>query len=379
VIYLDHNATTALDPDVLEHMLPYLRDAYGNASSIHRAGQRTRQAVDDAREQLARALGCSAKALVLTSGGTEADNLALRGVFAARKATHRRIVTTSVEHPAVLDTARALAAEGAEVTELTVDADGQLNWDDVEQAIQPDTALVSVMWANNETGVLFPVEQIGALCRERGVPFHVDAVQSLGKLAIDLAALPIDLLTISAHKICGPKGIGALFVRKGTPLWTVQTGGHQERGRRGGTENVAAIVGFGQAMKLASDRLERDRAHLELLRDDLAAALMACVPNVRVTGERSPRLANTLNVCFRDVEGEALLMALDLAGICASSGSACTAGSLEPSHVVKAMGLPPEWARGAVRFSLGRCNTREELDEVVRVVTHSVQKLRSMS
>jgi cysteine desulfurase len=377
VIYLDHNATTALDPAVLERMLPFLTQHYGNPSSIHAAGQRTRQAIDDAREQVAAALACAPKELVFTSGGTEANNLALRGAWAARKAKHRRIITSAVEHPSVLDTVRALAAEGADVVELPVDSSGQLRLSDLESALTDETALVSLMWANNETGVRFPIEQVGELCRARGVSFHVDAVQVAGKLGINAKNLPADLLTLSGHKVYGPKGVGALWIRKGVQCWTVQTGGHQERGRRAGTENVAAIVGFGEALTRAVAAMTTDTPRIEALRDRFESEVLRHIADVQMVGSGAPRLPNTSNICFRNLEGEGLLMGLDLAGICASAGSACTAGSLEPSHVIRAMGFGPEWVRGAVRFSFGRANTDEEVDRALSVLRDLVPSLRA--
>jgi cysteine desulfurase len=370
VIYLDHNATTPLDPDALDAMLPFLRGQHGNASSVHSAGQAARHAVDEARESVAAALHCRPKDLVFTSGGTEANNLAIRGVFAAQKKTRQRVITSAVEHPSVLDTVRSLRDEGAEVVELPVSRSGELAWPD---AITPETALVSVMWANNETGVLFPVEEIGARCRALGVPFHVDAVQAAGKVPIDLSTLPIDLLTVSAHKLYGPKGIGALFVRAKTPLWTVQTGGHQERGRRGGTENVAGIVGFGTAVTKIGVGADGIRA----LREAFEAGLRASLPDVVIAGSESPRVGNTTCALFPNINAEALLMALDLQGICGSSGSACTAGSLEPSHVIRAMGFGPTLTPGAIRFSFGRSNTEEEVRRTLEVVRSAVARLRA--
>lgn len=375
MIYLDHNATTPLHPDALEAMLPWLRDGHGNPSSVHSAGQRARAAVDAARESLAAGLGCAPKELVFTSGGTEADNLALRGVFHARRPAARRVVVSAVEHLAVLDTARALAREGAEVVEVPVGRDGALDLEALARAITPGTAIVSIQWANNETGVVFPVERIGALCRERGVPFHVDAVQAAGRVPIDLASLPIDLLTLSSHKLEGPTGIGALFVRRGTPFASTLTGGHQERGRRAGTENVAAIVGFGVALRLALSELNVAQPRQERLRGRLQARLLESVAGAEAIGADSPRLGNTLSIGFPGVEAEALLMGLDLAGVCASAGSACTSGSLEISHVLRAMGVADRLARGAVRFSLGRGTTEAEIDHVAEVVPKLVRAL----
>jgi len=362
---------------VLDAMLPFLREGYGNPSSLHGAGQAARHAIDDAREEIAATFGCRPKDVVFTSGGTESDNLALKSAWLARKPGTKRIVISSVEHPAVADTARALAAQGAELVELPVDGDGNMVCAEVERAITAETAVVSVMWANNETGVLFPIERVGTLCRERGVLFHVDAVQTAGKIAIDLSRLPVDLLSVSAHKVYGPKGVGALLVRKDTPFHTVQTGGHQERGRRGGTENVAGIVGFGAALKLARQLQSTGPQQLNALVEHFEQGLIARIPDVRIAGASSPRVAGTTNALFQNVEGEALLMALDLAGICASSGSACTSGSLEPSHVVKAMGFSNDWARGAVRFSFGRGNTIAEIDQTLDVLARVVPRLRS--
>lgn len=374
MIYLDHNATTPLLPEALERMRPFL-GAPANASSVHRAGQRARAAVDEARDEVARALGCEARELVFTSGGTEADNLALRALV--RPGEGRRLVVTAVEHPAVRETARALGRAGAGLVELSVDAQGGLSWDEVERAIVPGTALVSAMWANNETGVLFPVERLGLLCRERGVPFHVDAVQALGKVPIDLQRWPVDLLSVTAHKIGGPQGAGALFVRGGRTLGPLQTGGHQERGRRAGTENVAAIVGFGEAATRAEAGREAFAARAAVDGARLRARILRDIEGVRVTADGAPRLSTTLHLCVRDVEGEALLMALDLAGICASAGSACSSGSLEPSHVLVAMGLEPAWARGALRLSWGPSTTTAELDEAAAALAAIVPRLRA--
>lgn len=375
MIYLDHNATTPLDETVLETMVRVLRDVPANASSVHRAGQRARAAIDDAREKVAATLGASPRDLTFTSGGTEANNLALRGLWAARRPGRDRIVVSAVEHPAVLETARALGRDGARVVELPVDAEGALRWEALEAAIDDTTALVSVMWANNETGIVHPIERLGLLCRDRGVTLHVDAVQAFGRLPIDVSRQPVDLLSVSAHKIHGPKGAGALWARSGIRLLATVTGGHQERGRRGGTENVAAIAGFGVAATLAAERMEGEMARLTALRARLEQAL-ARIEGTRLLGSTRPRLPNTVAALFADVEGEALLMGLDLEGVCVSSGSACTSGSLEPSHVLRAMGVEDRWARGAVRFSLGRGNTAEEIDRTAALVAQLVPRLR---
>lgn len=375
MIYLDHNATTPLDETVLETMVRVLRDVPANASSVHRAGQRARAGIDEAREKVAATLGASPRDLTFTSGGTEANNLALRGLWAARRPGRDRIVVSAVEHPAVLETARALGRDGAQVVELPVDAEGALHWEALEAAIDDTTALVSVMWANNETGVVHPIERLGLLCRDRGVTLHVDAVQAYGRLPIDVSRQPVDLLSVSAHKIHGPKGAGALWARSGIRLSATVTGGHQERGRRGGTENVAAIAGFGVAATLAAERMEREMPRLASLRERLEQAL-ARIEGIRLLGSTQPRLPNTVAALFADVEGEALLMGLDLEGVCVSSGSACTSGSLEPSHVLRAMGVEDRWARGAVRFSLGRGNTAEEIDRTAALVAQLVPRLR---
>lgn len=376
MIYLDHNATTPLDPRVLATLVQVLQEVPANASSVHRAGQRARAVVDEAREQVADSIGASARDVVFTSGGTEADNLALRGLWAVRRSGRNKVIVSAVEHPAVLETARALAHEGAHVVYLPVGPDGALQWEALEAAVDDETAFVSVMWANNETGVVYPIERIGLLCRQRGVALHVDAVQAFGRVAVDVSVLPVDLLSLSAHKIHGPKGAGALWVRSGVKLSPVATGGHQERGRRGGTENVTALAGFGVAAVLASERLDTDMPRIEAMRHRLESQLSR-LPGTRIMGAGQPRLPNTVSAAFADVAGEALLMGLDIAGICVSSGSACTSGSLEPSHVLKAMGVADTWARGAVRFSLGRGNTEDEIDEVAGVMSSLLSKLRS--
>ncbi len=376
MIYFDHNATTAVDPQVADAMLPFLREHFGNASSVHAAGQRTRHSIDDARESVAAWLGCPPKDLLFTSGGTEANNLAVRGAVKAKQGARVRVVTTAVEHPSILDTVRSLRSEGVDVVELRVDHEGRLDWKELESSLTPETALVSVMWVNNETGAVYPVEKIGALCRERGIVFHVDAVQRAGRGPIDLRNEPIDLLTVSAHKIYGPKGVGALYIRPGTPLWAVQTGGHQERGRRAGTENVAAIAGFGVAAGLTKDRMKDDAPRLASLRDELERRLIETIPDIIVAAAGTERSGNTCCVCIKGVVTEAVLMALDLGGICASGGSACTAGSLEVSHVIRAMGIDPAYAAGAIRLSLGRENTADEVAAVAKALGEVVARLR---
>ncbi|HWP34255.1 MAG TPA: cysteine desulfurase NifS [Thermodesulfobacteriota bacterium] len=377
-VYLDHNATTPVHPRVAEAMLPFLREAYGNPSSLHWAGRAARQAVDAAREAVARLVGAEPAEVVFTSGATEADNLALRGVAELHPGGH--IVTTAVEHPAVRETCAELARRGWRVTVLPVDRAGRLDLAQLEAALTADTCLVSAMLANNETGVLFPAEAIGRLCRSRGILFHCDATQAVGKVPVDMRRMGIDLLALSGHKLNGPKGVGALVVRKGVKLKPQQTGGHQERGRRGGTENVPGVVGLGEAARLAAERLAAgEPARVAALRDRLERRILAAIPEVLVNGQGAERVPNTLNCSFRWVEGEALLLSLDLAGIAVSSGSACSAGSLEPSHVLLAMGLTREEASGAVRFSLGYETTEGELDYVVETLPPIVERLRAIS
>jgi cysteine desulfurase len=370
--YLDANATTPLDPRVREAMLPYLSDEFGNASSVHRWGQRARAAVDEARERVARALGCEPAEIVFTSGGTEADNLAVKGAFLALRERGGGIVVSAVEHPAVLEAAGALRPLGARITVTPVRGDGTLDLEALARACaEPGTVLVSAMWANNETGVLFPVDEVARIAHANGALYHCDAVQAAGKVALDVRACGADLVSVSAHKIHGPKGAGALYVRRGVKLSPLFSGGHQERGRRGGTENVAALVGFAAALDLAVLE-ERVRA----MRDRLERALVELVPGARVNGAGAPRAGNTLNLCFEGVEGEALLAALDLEGIAASSGSACSSGSLEPSPVLLAMGVPREIARGALRLSLSRMTTDAEVDYAVATIPRVLERLR---
>ena len=381
-IYLDHNATTPVDGAVLDAMLPYLRDEYGNASSVHAAGRAAREAVEAAREQVARFLGAEPREIVFTSGGTEADNHALRGVVELARtqpgaAPH--IVTTAIEHPAVLNTCQHLEKQGCRVTYLKVDRYARISLDELRGAITDATALVSIMLANNEVGTVQPVADAARIARERGVPVHTDAVQAAGRIALDVNALGVDLLSISGHKLYGPKGIGALYIRRGTRVAPFVIGGHQERRRRGGTENVPAIAGLGKACELASERLPAVVEQELRLRDRLEQGLRARVPYVVVNGHPTLRLPNTLNVGFRFVEGESLLMNLDLEEIAVSTGSACTSGDLEPSHVLMAMGVPVEDAHGTLRFSLGRSTTATQIDRTIEAVARVVERVRAMS
>ena len=376
-IYFDNNATTRLSPEALEAMQSYLTELYGNPSSIHSFGSQVGRKIQEAREHVAALLGASDPIeIIFTSCGTEGDNAAIRGILESRPGKHH-IVTTQVEHPAISGLCQHLEKKGNRVTWLGVDGDGMLNLDELRDSLSDDTALVSVMIANNETGVIFPVEAVGEIVKARGIPFHVDAVQAAGKIPLNLKNSPIDLLTISGHKFHGPKGIGALYVRRGITFHPFIIGGHQERNRRSGTENVTGIVGMGKAAELALRDLGKEQERIRALRDRLEQSLLAA--GCRVNGHRERRLSNTLNVSFEYIEGEAILVLLDEYGICASTGSACTAGSVEPSHVLRAMHVPPNWLQGAVRFSLSRYNTEEEVDFVNEKMPGIVQRLQGLS
>lgn len=376
-VYLDNNATTMVAPEVVEAMQPFWMEMYGNASSMHSFGGKVKKYVDAAREQLAALLGASPDEIVFTSGGSESDNQAIRGTLEALGGDKRHIVTTRVEHPAVRSVGRYLAKKGYRLTELPVDGDGALDLDLLARSITSETAIVSVMWANNETGVIFPIEKIAEIVKSKGVVFHTDAVQAVGKIPIDLSKVPVDLLSLSGHKLHGPKGIGALYVRRGTKMVPLIIGGHQEGGKRAGTENVPGIVGLGKASELALRHLPEENERVRALRDRLEAGILATCKDVRVNGKN--RLPNTLNVSFEYVEGESILLMLDDLGIAASSGSACTSGSLEPSHVMRAMGVPFTAAHGSIRFSLSRYNTEEEIDYVLEHLPRIIERLREIS
>ncbi|WP_376795202.1 cysteine desulfurase NifS [Thermogemmatispora sp.] len=378
-IYLDHAATTALDPRVLEAMLPYLTSEYGNASSIYTLGRRAMQAIDRAREEIAAILNCRPTEIVFTGGGSESDNLAIKGVALAAQNKGKHIITSAIEHHAVLHTCRYLERFGFTVTYLPVDEYGLVDPEAVERAITPDTVLVSIMYANNEIGTIEPVEEIGRLCRQRKVPFHIDAVQAAGALPLDVKALNADLLSLSAHKFYGPKGVGVLYIRQGVRLLPQLQGGSQERGRRAGTENVAGIVGAATALRLAYEELEQVQPRLRALRDRLIDGILSSIPGSRLTGHPTRRLANNASFCFEGVEGESILLNLDLLNIAASTGSACTSGSVEPSHVLVALGLPPQWARGSLRLTLGKDNSEEDIETVLAVLPGIVEKLRGLA
>jgi cysteine desulfurase len=378
-IYFDNNATTRVVPEVFEAMAPFYAEFYGNPSSIHHFGSQIGERLSQARAQVVSLIGAADPVeVIFTSCGTEGDNAAIRGLLEMRP-EKRQIITTQVEHPAILGLCQHLEKKGYRVTWLGVDQDGMLDLDELREAITNETALVSIMFANNETGVIFPIEQIGEIVKSKGVPFHVDAVQAAGKLAIDVKNSPIDLMTVSAHKFHGPKGVGALYVRRGISFPPFIIGGHQERGRRAGTENVAGIVGMGKAAELALQNQKDDSLRIRALRDQLQYSLLESCPSARINGDKVKRLPNTLNISFRYLEGESILVLLDQHGICASTGSACTAGSSEPSHVLRAMRTPADWLQGAVRFSLSRFNTEDEVRLINEKMPSIVKRLEGLS
>ncbi len=377
-IYLDNNATTMTDPEVYEAMRPLFCEMYGNASSMHSFGGQVGRLLSDAREQVAELLGAHPDEIVFTSCGTESDATAFNAAVLSQP-EKRHVVVTKVEHPAVLAAARQLEARGYDVTRLGVDGKGRLDLDELSACLRKDTALVSVMFANNETGTIFPLADIARIVKEKGVLLHTDAVQAVGKVPINLAELPVDYLALSGHKLHAPKGIGVLYVRRGTRFRPFLCGGHQESGRRAGTENAPFIVGLGKACALARTHLDEERTRVSALRDRLQQELVSAVPHVIVNGDQEHRLPNTLNIAFEFVEGEAILLRLDRLGICASSGSACTSGSLEPSHVLRAMGIPFTYAHGSIRFSLSRYTTEEEIDFVIRTMPGVIEELRAIS
>ncbi|MCU1243055.1 MAG: iscS 3 [Candidatus Acidoferrum typicum] len=387
-VYLDHNATTAVEPDVLDAMLPFLSGEFGNAASIHTFGQRARAAVETAREQVAALIGARPQEIVFTSGGTEADNHAIFGVAQAVTAALRdgigstpskHIITSTIEHEAVLNTCQALEKRGVEVTYLPVDRDGFISPSELRQAIRKGTVLITVMHANNELGTVQPLEEIGRIAADADVSFHTDAVQSAGKLPVDVNALRLDLLSLSGHKFYAPKGIGALYIRGGTRLQQLLYGGHHQRGFRPGTENVAGIVGLGKAAELARKSLSEDAARVSALRDRLEQGLLSRVPHSHANGAGASRTPNTTNITFPGIEGEALVIALDLKGLACSTGAACSSGAVEPSHVLTAIGLSPDEARASLRFSLGRHTTSAEINFALQLVPAAVDQLRELS
>lgn len=378
VVYLDNNATTKVDEAVFEEMRPYFCDLYGNPSSMHYFGGQVQSKVTEARRRVADLLGATPEEIIFTACGTESDNAAIRSALEVLP-DRRHIITSRVEHPAVLTQCRNLVAKGYRVTEIGVDGAGRLDMDEYRKVIDDDTAIVSFMWANNETGVIFPVEEAAAIAKRNGALFHTDAVQAVGKIPINMAASQIDMLSLSGHKLHAPKGIGALYLRKGTPFRPLLVGGHQEKSRRAGTENAAAIIALGKACQLAAEFMEAENTTVKALRDRLETALMTAIPNARVNGGGAERLPNTTSIAFEFVEGEAILLLLSELGICASSGSACTSGSLEPSHVLRAMGVPFTCAHGSIRFSLSRYTADEEIDLVTKEMPAIIARLRQMS
>jgi cysteine desulfurase len=377
-IYVDNNATTRVAPEVFEEMTPYFTELYGNPSSMHFFGGQVQQKVEEARERVAGLLGARPQEIIFTSCGTESDNAAIMSALQCNP-EKRHVLTTRVEHPAVKNLVAQLKREGYRVTELPVDRHGLLSMEEVSRTMTDDTAIVSVMWANNETGVLFPVEEIATLAKSRGVIFHTDAVQAVGKIPINMAESQIDMLSLSGHKLHAPKGIGVLYLRRGTRFAPFVIGGHQEEGRRGGTENVPYIIGLGKACELAATNLEEKNLRVKSLRDKLENGLLEMIGNSIINGDREQRLPNTSSISFEYVEGESILLKLSDKGICASSGSACTSGSLEPSHVLRAMGVPFTAAHGSIRFSLSSYNTEEEIDYILEVMPPIIEKLREIS
>ena len=378
IIYFDNNATTQVAPEVLEAMLPFFKDMYGNASSMHSFGGQVGKHIAVAREQIAELLGAMPDEILFTSCGTESDNTAVISAIETQP-EKKHFITTRVEHAAMLAMGDYLEKKGYDVTYLSVDSKGQLDLAELEAAIRPDTALVSIMFANNETGTVFPIADIAEIVKSRGVLLHVDAVQAVGKEIIDLKKLPIDFLALSGHKLHAPKGIGVLYIRRGTRFRPFLRGGHQERGRRAGTENSPYIIGLGKACELAGKNIAQERTEVARLRDMLEQGIVSQIPNSIVNGDREHRLPNTTSIAFEAVEGEAILLMLDQFGICASSGSACTSGSLEPSHVLRAMGVPFTYAHGSVRFSLSRYSTEEEVKKVIEVTPKIIENLRAIS
>jgi cysteine desulfurase len=378
-IYLDHNATTPVHPEVVEAMMPFFRDQFGNASSIHWAGREVKKYLDEAREKVAALMNADPEEIIFTGCGTESDNMAIKGVASTHQDKGRHIITSKVEHHAVLYTCQFMRDLGYEITYLSVDREGLIDLEELRRSIRPDTILVSIMFANNETGTIMPVQEIGAICREKGVLFHTDAVQAVGKIPIDLKKLPVDILSLSGHKLNTPKGIGAQFIRKGTKLSPLIHGGAQERNRRAGTENIPYIIGLGKACGIARRDIAKRHDYLQGLRDRLQEGIFRKVPHVELNGHPTKRLPNTLNMSFLYVEVESLLLNMDLEGIAVSSGSACSSGSADASHVILAMGKSPLVAQSAIRFSLGWTNTGEDVDYVLEVVPPIIERLRAIS
>ena len=378
-IYLDHAATTPVDPRVLEEMLPYFTEKYGNPSSVYQEGREARRAVEAARLQIAQTINADPQEIYFTAGGSESDNWAIKGIALKNKARGNHIITTEIEHHAVLHTCEYLEKQGFEVTYLPVDEQGMISLEDLKKAIKDETILVSIMFANNEIGTIEPIKEIGEIVKAKGILFHTDAVQAFGNIPVDVKDLNVDLLSLSSHKVYGPKGIGALYIRKGVPIESLVHGGAQERRRRAGTENTASIVGFGKAAELASQELDQNITHMKTLRDALIDGVMEKIPQVRLNGHPTERLPGNANFCFDYIEGESILLSLDLIGVAGSSGSACTSGSLDPSHVLLAIGLPAGIAHGSLRLTIGKSTTMEDIAYVVDHLVEIIERLRKMS
>lgn len=378
-IYMDHGATTPVDPLVVDAMLPYFTETFGNASSLHSFGQEATIALEQSRQQVAASIGAKPEEIIFTSGGTESDNLAIKGIAYRNSGKGKHIITSTIEHPAILNTCAYLEKEGFDVTYVPADSDGIIDMDELKKAIRDDTILISVMHANNEIGTIQPISDISKLAKEKSIYLHTDAVQSFGKIAVNVDELGVDMLSMSSHKIYGPKGVGALYVRKGTPLQALAHGGSHERSMRAGTENISGIVGFAKAVALADERLVDDEKHMTQLRDSLIGKVMDSIDDVELSGHPTNRLPNNVNLRFSFIEGESMLLFLDMKGIAISTGSACSSKSLEPSHVLTAIGLRPEDSHGSLRITLGKDNTHEEVDYVVDALVEVVGRLRAMS
>ena len=378
-IYFDNAATTKLDDEVLKEMLPYLKDNYGNPSSIYKLGREARKAIEDSREKIAKVLNCKANEIYFTAGGSESDNTAIKGIAKANKKRGNHIITSKIEHPAVLETCKQLEKEGFEITYISVDEKGIVDLEELKKSIKPTTILITIMFANNEIGTIQPIEEIGKIAKGNNIYFHTDSVQAVGSIKIDVQKLNIDSLSLSGHKFYGPKGVGALYVKTGVPFEKFISGGHQERNKRAGKENVAGIVGIVKAIELAYENLDEYNKKIKELRDYYVKQVEEKIPYIKINGDMEKRLPGNSNISFRFIEGEGLLLNLDLKGICASSGSACTSGSLDPSHVLLAIGLPHEIAHGSLRVSIGKYNTKEEIDYLIENLMEIVTRLREMS
>ena len=378
-VYFDNAATTRLDDEVLKEMIPYLKENYGNASSIYKLGRESKKAVEEAREKVAKALNCKPSEIYFTSGGSESDNTAIKGIARANKNKGNHIITSKIEHPAVLETLKELEKEGFETTYISVDENGIIDLEELKKSIKENTILITIMFANNEIGTIEPIEEIGKIAKENNVYFHTDAVQAVGSIKIDVQKLNIDSLSLSSHKIYGPKGVGVLYVRSNVKFQNLISGGHQEKAKRAGTENVPGIVGLGKAIEIAYSNLEEHNKKIKELRDYYLEQVKEKIPYIKINGDLEKRLPGNMNISFRFIEGEGLLLNLDLKGISASSGSACTSGSLDPSHVLLAIGVPHEIAHGSLRISIGKYNTKEEVDYLVENLVEIVSRLREMS